>query len=497
LRAITSQKIFVDTDKIEVVISDNASTDNTAQIARIFVDKFPDKINVNVNQSDIGAGKNFSLALSLARGQYLKLLNDNILLHNKTLEYFIELIKSHLESKDVLFFLNEGEIEPIAHKCTGIDEFVKTVSYNSTWIALFGIWKSDFKKVNFDIYVEKNFPHTYILFELIAKNKIAYIYSFNFFSQQFNWNKISKPYYNVAEVFGVNYLDILEPYIILKQLTLKTYSNEKKLVLKFIVYHYFITEDFWCAKTGFCKNLFKYYGFEIYFYTALFKTWIYVKKHKLKDFIKKILSALYLKYYQRKNFHTLWRAHNHDNDTHAGNNFNPCTVSVGKHSYGALYIYNYNADVENIIIGNYVSIAGDVKFIAGGEHKYTCLTTYPHKTLNFMEGPEAKCKGPIIVEDDVWIGFGCIILSGVKIGQGAVIAAGSVVTKDVPRYAIVGGNPAKIIKYRFNENIRDLLFRIDYQLIEYDNFKNIKNMLYNDITQFNIHSMIEQLTSKI
>lgn len=66
---------------------------------------------------------------------------------------------------------------------------------------------------------------------------------------------------------------------------------------------------------------------------------------------------------------------------------------------------------------------------------------------------EATSKGDIVVKDDVWIGYGSIILSGVHIGQGAVIAAGSVVSHDVPPYAIVGGVPARLIKYRFSEEM--------------------------------------------
>ena len=75
---------------------------------------------------------------------------------------------------------------------------------------------------------------------------------------------------------------------------------------------------------------------------------------------------------------------------------------------------------------------------------------------------EAISKGDIIVENDVWIGYRATILSGVNIGQGAIIAAGSVVTKDVPPYAIVGGVPAKVIKYRFPPEMIGELLKVDY-----------------------------------
>lgn len=81
------------------------------------------------------------------------------------------------------------------------------------------------------------------------------------------------------------------------------------------------------------------------------------------------------------------------------------------------------------------------------------------------EEKEAWSKGPIVIGNDVWIGMDSMILSGVTIGQGAVIAAGSVVTKDVPPYAIVGGNPAKVIKYRFEPQIIDRLLKIEFSNI--------------------------------
>ena len=75
---------------------------------------------------------------------------------------------------------------------------------------------------------------------------------------------------------------------------------------------------------------------------------------------------------------------------------------------------------------------------------------------------EAISKGDIIVDDDVWIGYGATILSGVHIGQGAVVAAGAVVTKDAPPYAIVGGVPARVIKYRFSPEVIEQLLKLDY-----------------------------------
>ena len=79
---------------------------------------------------------------------------------------------------------------------------------------------------------------------------------------------------------------------------------------------------------------------------------------------------------------------------------------------------------------------------------------------------ETQAKGDIIVNDDVWIGDSALILSGVEIGQGAVIAAGAVVTEDVPPYAVVGGVPARVIKYRFTDDVIKELVKIDYAKVD-------------------------------
>ena len=92
-----------------------------------------------------------------------------------------------------------------------------------------------------------------------------------------------------------------------------------------------------------------------------------------------------------------------------------------------------------ITIGNYVHTGVNVMFLAFNHGFYT--TEIPTKEQDYIDAP-------IVVEDDVWIGGGSIILSGGTIGKGAIIAAGAVVNKDVPPYAIVGGVPARVIKYR-------------------------------------------------
>ena len=98
-----------------------------------------------------------------------------------------------------------------------------------------------------------------------------------------------------------------------------------------------------------------------------------------------------------------------------------------------------------VCLGNYVMIAPDCA-ILGGDHKFDI----PGEAIIFSGRPDFTPK--TIIEDDVWIGFRVTINAGITIGRGSIIASSSVVTKNVPPYSIMGGNPAKLIKYRFNDD---------------------------------------------
>ncbi|HEX3027054.1 MAG TPA: CatB-related O-acetyltransferase [Clostridia bacterium] len=118
---------------------------------------------------------------------------------------------------------------------------------------------------------------------------------------------------------------------------------------------------------------------------------------------------------------------------------------------------------HNLQIGKFCSLADKIKFMIAVNHDYESVTTGACSFLNGVVRPfRLKQKNQIIIQNDVWIGSGATIMSGVTIHNGAVVAAGSHVVKDVPPYAIVGGNPAKIIKYRFNEDQIEKLLKISW-----------------------------------
>lgn len=204
----------------------------------------------------------------------------------------------------------------------------------------------------------------------------------------------------------------------------------------------------------------------------------------------KSLKAVVLEHYEWKLYLQQWRAANQHNSVEPVDYVDLQLVTIGRKSYGPIKISSYGAGNEQLTIGNYVSMAPGTHFLLGGEHPYTSLSTYPAKVMLKGDKYEAISRGPIVVKDDVWIGTDSLVFSGVTIGQGAIIAARSVVTKDVPPYSIVGGNPAKIIKYRFDEKLIEKLISVDFgELCDQVIVKKI-DMFYEEINLENIDEKI-------
>lgn len=130
--------------------------------------------------------------------------------------------------------------------------------------------------------------------------------------------------------------------------------------------------------------------------------------------------------------------------------------------------YHFDFIGDKLIIGKFCMIASDVKFIMnGGNHLTDSISAYPFAIFggdwkDAMQGKSYPSKGDTVIGNDVWIGHNATIMPGVTIGDGAVIATNSTVTKDVEPYTIVGGNPAQIIKNRFPKEIIDLLLKIQW-----------------------------------
>ncbi|HHB79733.1 MAG TPA: CatB-related O-acetyltransferase [Saprospiraceae bacterium] len=130
--------------------------------------------------------------------------------------------------------------------------------------------------------------------------------------------------------------------------------------------------------------------------------------------------------------------------------------------------YHFDFTGDRLIIGKFCMIASDVKFIMNGaNHLTNAISAYPFSIFGngwekAMEGKDFPVKGDINIGNDVWIGYNATIMSGVTIGDGAIIATNSTVVKDVEPYSIVGGNPAKEIKKRFSEETINKLLKIQW-----------------------------------
>ncbi|CEG14014.1 putative Chloramphenicol O-acetyltransferase [groundwater metagenome] len=169
--------------------------------------------------------------------------------------------------------------------------------------------------------------------------------------------------------------------------------------------------------------------------------------------------------------------------------YGPGQVEIRLYTYigGKLKIYTWFPD-EIIKIGKYCSISENVTILGGGNHNYDNISTYPFKTLNkgLLDVKEYKYKSrkETIIGNDVWIGMNVTVLGGVRIGDGVVIGAGSVVTKDVCPYNIVAGNPAKIIKYRFTDEQIKQLLEIKWWDWPEEQIEKYQDMFYKDINEF-------------
>ena len=201
-------------------------------------------------------------------------------------------------------------------------------------------------------------------------------------------------------------------------------------------------------------------------------------------FLKIPIIRQLIREYEKSSFQRKWKAKNAHNYTSVGERSFPIdNVRVGSYSYGLLNIVSlYEQPNEELNIGNFVSIAPGVQFLMGVNHQMNTLTTYPlYSRFVAYDKMDANSRGKINIGNEVWIGTNALIMSGVTIGKGAIIAAGSIVTKDVPPYMIYGGNPAKLIKPRFSEDIIQELLSFNLMEVKIENIKKNIHLFYSEI----------------
>ncbi|MBL7889947.1 MAG: CatB-related O-acetyltransferase [Bacteroidia bacterium] len=155
-------------------------------------------------------------------------------------------------------------------------------------------------------------------------------------------------------------------------------------------------------------------------------------------------------------------------DLITGENFH-----IGEYTYGKPIVL-YQESGASLVIGKFCSFADNTTILLGGNHRTDWVSTYPFReifvqepSLNIING-HPSTNGDVVIQNDVWIGRNATILSGVKIGNGAVIGTGALVTKDIGPYEIWGGNPAKLIRKRFDEDTIKVLLEIKWWDWEYN-----------------------------
>lgn len=150
--------------------------------------------------------------------------------------------------------------------------------------------------------------------------------------------------------------------------------------------------------------------------------------------------------------------------------------------------YHFDFVGDKLIIGKFCMIASNVTFIMNGANHLTdAISSYPFAIFDegwkdAMDGKSYPVKGDTIIGNDVWIGYNATIMPGVTIGDGAIIATGSVVTKDVEPYTIVGGNPAKEIKKRFSDEQISKLLELQWWNWDIEKItENVQNLTGNNL----------------
>ena len=163
---------------------------------------------------------------------------------------------------------------------------------------------------------------------------------------------------------------------------------------------------------------------------------------------------------------------------------------IGRGTYGSPKIFTWD-EGATLKIGSFCSIAAGVKIYLGGEHRMDWVTTYPFSVLwksgrHIMGHP--MTKGDVIIGNDVWIGTEAIIMSGVKIGDGAIVGARAIITKDIEPYSVYGGNPALLLKKRFDENIIQQLLFLEWWNLKNEEIEQILPLMLNT----NIQTFIDE-----
>jgi acetyltransferase-like isoleucine patch superfamily enzyme/glycosyltransferase involved in cell wall biosynthesis len=483
LHSFTSDPYFQQSDLVEIIISDNCSTDHTEVVGKKYAEHFPNKISYHRNACDLAEG-NFELVLHKGNGTFRKLQNDSFGIQTGLLECLVKIISSLQEKKPVVFLVNE---EPKSDKETlqnfdSLDGFMAAVSYKCTWIGGFGIWAEDLHKLSdFSRAINLHLTQTDVLLRMVAQKKHAVVIQ-EFMQPCFL--SARKRGYNIAEVFGANYLSILKGHVNSGALSQAGYATEKKRVLIEHTLKFVFNKDHDFLNDNLMHHLRDYVG-EPYFMQALESAQSASRPQVAQPETTR----------PAESFAQQWRNANLHNETTCTYPIPLQKVSVGRRTYGAITALHWGHPEEYLKIGSFCSIGGGVEFMLGGNHAMDGLSTFPVKVKYFGHAHEALTKGPIVVGDDVWIGNRATILSGTQIGQGAVVGACAVVSGRVPPYAVVAGNPARIVRYRYTPELIEKMLELNYDKVTDASILAMGERMYETLTDSNVEAFVQELMS--
>lgn len=283
IQSIIETKIFSEASNIEIVVSDNASTDDTTVVMDMYESIYPERIKYHRNDINV-KDKNFEIVLLMAKGMFRKLANDNIIYSEETLVTIVNIIKINMKNRPLLFFSNGTcYVDESIIKLHTVNDFLINASYFSTWIGAFGLWDNQLEYITkFSVYHQTQLIQVKLIYEILKDNPESLIINDKLFIMYPIKNKSS---YDVLKIFGFHYINILKEYP--QYLSLENIELEKRKVLfgHIIPYYFDFEKQRAKAVNKSYLYLYKTYKRNWYFYFCPVVAILYYISNKAKSFI--------------------------------------------------------------------------------------------------------------------------------------------------------------------------------------------------------------------